>query len=104
MPKSRYQNTQIIDGKYYATWRLPVQALGYKDLDLLQGVRTFDYVYQAGDRLDHLSARYYSDEGYWWVISISNGIIYPFSSGGLVPNRTLKIAYDVNDILDKILK
>lgn len=104
MARSRYTNSQIIDGKFYASFRLPVQANGYKELDLMKGVRTFEYTYKKGDRLDHLAARFYNDEGYWWVIALTNGINYPFASGGLVPNLKLKIAYDVNDVLDKILK
>lgn len=104
MARSRYSNTEIIDGKYYASFRLPVQAQGFRELDLLKGVRTLDYEFKLGDRLDHLAAKYFNDDGYWWIIAISNNIAYPFASGGLVPGRILKIPFNVQDVLDKILK
>jgi hypothetical protein len=104
MARSRYSNTEIIDGKYYGTFRLPVQAAGFKEIDLLQGIKTLDYEYKLGDRIDHLAARFFNDEGYWWVICIVNNIAYPFSSGGLVPGRILKIPHNVQDVLDRILR
>ena len=104
MGRSRYSQTEIIDNKYYATSELPVEGLGYREPNLLADVRTFDYKFSVGDRLDHLAAKFFNDETYWWVIALVNNIDYPFASGGLVPGRTLKIPFDVKDVLDKVLR
>jgi len=103
MSKSRYSDTPISSGSFQ-TYSLPKRSAGYTQLNLLEGVRTTDYMFKQGDRLDHLAARYFGDDEYWWVIALVNGINYPFASGGLVPGRTLKIPYDVNDILGKLLR
>lgn len=102
MPKSRYAATPIINNHHYGTFSVPVRALGYRGNNLLEGVRTFDYVVQVGDRMDHLAARYLGADEYWWVIALGNGIDYPFSSGGFGPGVTVKIPLDVKDVLDKI--
>lgn len=104
MGRSRYSNTRIIDGNRYATFAIPAEALGYREFDLFRGVRTFEHVFSRGERLDHLAARYFGDDSYWWVIALGNGIAYPFASGGLTPGRTLRIPFDVKDALAKILK
>ena len=104
MGRSRYSDTPVIDGRFYGTFRLPVRALGLRELDLTTGVRTFDYVYQVGDRVDNLAARFYGDESYWWVICLVNGVSYPFASGGLTPGRALKVPYDAKDVLDRLFK
>lgn len=103
MAKSRYSNTAIISSHHYATFSLPVLAKGYRNQDLLANVRTHQYTVNAGDRIDHLSARFFNDDQYWWVIALINGIIYPFSSGGFKPGQVLKIPYDLRDVLDKFL-
>lgn len=104
MAKSRYSDTPIVDGKYYKSFLLPRRAAGLAEVDLLEGVETTDYLYKAGDRLDHLAARFFGEDQYWWVISLVNGINYPFASGGLVPGRTLKIPTDVSKVLAKIMR
>ncbi len=104
MGKSRYSDTRVIDGKSYATFSLPRIAAGLKQLDLLEGVKTTDYVYKRGDRLDHLAARFFGDDSYWWIIALVNGINYPFASGGLTPGRTLRIPSNVRDVLDKVVR
>lgn len=104
MSKSRYNDTDIINNHHYATYSLPVLARGLRDRNLLDGVKTVDYTYKRGDRLDHVSARFFNDDQYWWVIALCNGIIYPFPSGGLVPGRVLKIPVDIKDVFDKIFK
>lgn len=104
MAKSRYSSTQIQDGKYYRSFTLPRRAGGYSELNLLEGVKTTDYLYKHGDRLDHLAARFFGEDQYWWIIALVNGINYPFASGGLVPGTVLKIPDSADDILKKILK
>lgn len=103
MAKSRYSNTPVIGQHHFATYRIPSSPGGLRQLDLLEGVRTFMYTIKVGDRIDHLSARFLKDEQYWWVIALANGIDYPFSSGGFTPGRQLKIPMDVRDVLDKLL-
>lgn len=103
MSKSRYSDTPITSGSYQS-FHLPKRSAGYAQLNLLEGVKTIDYLYKQGDRLDHLAARYLGDDQYWWVIALVNDINYPFASGGLVPGRILKVPNDVNDILGKILR
>ncbi|MHB8407970.1 MAG: baseplate wedge protein 53 [Acidiferrobacterales bacterium] len=102
MGKSRYSETPIINGKFYGSWTLPVQSKGYIPRDLLKNVATVQYVVKAGDRIDHLAAKFYNDESYWWVIALCNNINYPFQSGGFKPGVTLSIAVNVKDILDQI--
>ena len=104
MAKSRYGDARVLDGRYFATNSLPVLAAGYKELDLLAGVRTFEHVFSRGERVDHLASRFFNDEGYWWVICLCNNIDYPFASGGLVPGKKLRIPFDVKDVLNKIMK
>lgn len=104
MARSRYSGTPIIDGKYYATFALRANPAGLKTIDLLAGVKTQEYVYKVGDRLDHLSAKFLGDDSYWWVIALVNNINYPFASGGLVPGTVLLIPESVQDVLEKILR
>jgi len=104
MARSRYSDTDVVDNKYYKTFRLPRKSAGYAEVDLLKGVKTIDYLYKQGDRLDHLAAKYFGDDRYWWVIALVNGINYPFPSGGLVSGRIIKIPKQVSDVLDKLLR
>ena len=104
MAKGRYDDTDVVDGHHYGTFSLPVRSLGYKELNLLEGVSTFEYVFQAGDRIDALAAKFFNADQYWWLLCLVNNIQYPFASGGLVPGVKLKVPYDVRDVLDKIFK
>lgn len=104
MAKSRYSSTPIIGKHHYGTFSIPALAKGYRERNLLQGVRTFVYTVKVGDRIDHLAARFLNDENLWWIIALGNGIIYPFSSGGFVPGRELKIPLDAKDVLDKVVR
>lgn len=104
MGKSRYSDLKIVDGKHYETFRVPVVSNGMKTVDYLAGVKTKEYVYQVGDRLDHLAAKMFGDDQYWWVIALVNDVYYPFTSGGVEPGTTLRIPLDVNDVLSKIMR
>lgn len=104
MGKSRYSDTRVIDGKSFATFSMPRVSAGLKQLDLLEGVRTTEYLYKAGDRLDHLAARFFNDDSLWWVIAMVNNIKWPFKSGGLTPGIRLKIPMNARDVLDKIVR
>src|SRR5438105_1760872 len=102
MSKSRYASTPIVSNHHYTTFSLPVAAKGYRQRDLLAGIRTFEYVIQVGDRPDHLAARFLNDESLWWLVCLVNNIYYPFSSGGFKPGATLRIPVEARDVLDRI--
>lgn len=102
MSKNRYSNTEIIDNTHYGTFKLPVRARGLSSLKLLTGISSTEYMYKAGDRLDILAAKFWGEDQYWWVIALVNDISYPFSSGGLIPGRILKIPNDPRDIFERI--
>lgn len=104
MSKSRYLNTPVVDGRSYGTFALPIRSKGFRELNLLEGVRTVDHIFKQGERLDHLASRYFNEEEYWWVIALVNGIKYPFASGGLTPGRVLKIPVDIKQIFDKLFE
>lgn len=97
MARSRYASTRVIDGRHYGTWRNPVAER--LDGDILEGVRTFDYTFSVGDRLDILAARFLGDDRYYWVIALVNNIIWPL---GVTPGTVLKIPKNVTDILNKL--
>lgn len=107
MPKSRYADSPVLTGSggsMYGSRGLPVQALGYRELDLLEGVETVEHVVRQGERLDHIAFRFLGDESYWWVVALVNGIDYPFSSGGLTAGSTLRIPREIRDVLDRIMR
>lgn len=97
MARSRYANTRVIDGLYYATWRNHVAER--LDGDLLEGVKTFTYTFSVGDRLDVLAARFLGDDRYYWVIALVNNIMWPL---GVQPGTVLTIPRNVGDILSKL--
>lgn len=103
MGRSRYSNTATMSGSY-VTFTLPSQGAGFAELNMLDGVQTTPYTYQVGDRLDHLAARFYNDDSYWWIIALANNINYPFASGGLIPGRVLQIPVDPKSILNQLLE
>lgn len=103
MARSRYERCEVIDGKFLGSFRIPVASRGYRDTDLLDGIKTFDYEVQLGDRHDTLAARYLGAEEYGWVILAVNAISYPFGPSGLYAGRRIKIPNDVRDVLAKFL-
>ena len=103
MAKSRYSGTPIVDDHHFETYSLPVRGGGFAEDDLLLGVKTFEYVVVRGDRMDHLAARFFNEDSYWWIIALVNGISYPFASGGMTVGRRLKIPFDVRDVLDRVV-
>jgi nucleoid-associated protein YgaU len=97
MARSRYARTQIIDD-HYGSFVDPTAA-NFLGPNILDGIQTVDHVVTLGDRLDTLAARYYGDDGYWWVIALANRIGFALS----IPAGTiLKIPPSVQPILQKI--
>jgi hypothetical protein len=95
--RSRYSSTPLIDGRSYATWR-PATA---PDQGLLDGLRVEERVFGAGDRLDRLAFSYYNDEGYWWVIALANGVLWPL---GIAPGTKLLVPLDLAEFLRRVLR
>tara|TARA_R110000824_G_scaffold39916_25_gene120168 strand:- start:1125 stop:1472 length:348 start_codon:yes stop_codon:yes gene_type:complete len=106
MPKSRYIGTQIIR---------PALAPGVIERNRLEkeGVSTFAsyppelfenevvlyHTLQAGDRLDYLARKYFSNGRYWWMICMVNGIIDPIADKKLKPGTILKMVVDPNRVI-----
>lgn len=103
MARSRLSGNPLIDKKRYATFSIEEIDNIYSDKDLLSGIRSFIYTIKRGDRADHLAARFLGDDEYDWVVLLVNNIKYPFSSGGWVVGKKIRIPFDVNDVLAKIL-
>ena len=104
MAKSRYSDTEIIDERRYGTWSLPLRSGGLREPDLLDNVKTVQYTIKVGDRPDHLAARFWNEDRYWWVICLVNNISYPFASGGWIPGKKIKVPVNISDVLEKILE
>jgi hypothetical protein len=102
--RSRYADTPVVDNHHFASFRLPVRSAGLLPPDLLEGVRTFDYVLKDNERPDHLAARFWNEDTYWWVLMLVNEISYPFRSGGWTPGITLRVPFVVSDVLEKLQK
>jgi nucleoid-associated protein YgaU len=99
MARSRYAGTPVLSGSHYATWRQPLA--GRLDTDLLDGVETFEYTFQIGDRMDTLAARFLGDDRYYWVIALVNNIVWPL---GVTPGTVLLIPRDGRQVLDKLMR
>jgi len=103
MARSRLSGNEIIEQKRYATFNIEEIDNIYSDKDLLKGIRSFTYTIRRGDRADHIAARFLGDDEYDWVILLVNNIKYAFSSGGWTIGRKIRIPFDVNDVLAKVL-
>lgn len=97
MARSRYARTPT-SGSTMLSYVDPTR-VNYLGADILDGVQVVDHLVSQGERLDTISAKYYGDEGYWWVIATANRIGFAL---GLAPGRTLKIPTDISAILDKL--
>jgi nucleoid-associated protein YgaU len=104
MAKSRYFDTPVIAAfrgspEHYTTYNIPEKLRGYAEIDLLSGEHTVEHVMVRGERLDHLAAKHYGEDEYWWIIALANGIAYPL---GIAPGTVIKIPLDVRSILEKL--
>ena len=103
--KSRYAmnatifNQDIGEPIHYATWNIPSALRGYTPFDLLGTTSAFQYVWQFGDRIDRLSAKFLGDDRYWWIIAIINQINYPL---GIKVGTIILIPSSVQPILEKL--
>ena len=104
MNKSRYAYTNIITGainnnmnNFYsrqATW----STISSEDT---HGKDDQYHTFTSTDRLDVLSAKYYGDGRYWWIICLANNISSPFDKN-LTPGKVLRIPSNTNKILNAI--
>ncbi len=102
MAISRYASTDLIrdaltrEPVHFATYDLPAALKGYADVDWFSNQPFDQHTWQFGDRLDKLSAKYYGDDEYWWVIAMANGIAYPL---GIQPGTVIRLPSDVDAVL-----
>lgn len=86
---SRYRSSDIVDKKYYESYRFPDK----KKLDDIPVIRV--RVAQF-DRLDQLAAKYLGDGSYWWVIALMNDLSWGLK---FQPGQILKIPASIEDVL-----
>lgn len=99
MARSRYGQQDKIDTGHFGTYNKRIESGGYKNVNLLKGVRNFSYTMNQGERLDVIAHKYLHDDKYWWVLALINNIDYPF---GLPAGTVIKIPYDVKEVFKKI--
>jgi len=97
MARSRYNRSDIIDGRELATFTLE-QTNSIKEPDTFVGIEVIRYTVKAGDRLDHLAATYLNDDKYYWAIALVNNLVSPF----LTPGQKIIIPVDIVEVLDRI--
>ena len=102
MSRSRHDVCSIVDGSMLSLSSFPFLN-GIRENDLFENIRTFEYRVNAGDRMDNIAARFFDEPQYWWIIALGNGIRYPFSSGGFVPGKIIRVPFDVKDVIDRLL-
>lgn len=99
MAKSRYSETDLVDTAHFGSYPRRVRSMGLITDNLLENVRYFDHELKRGERLDHLAAKYFNEDKYWWVIALVNKIDFPL---GIPTGTVLHIPRDVKDIFKKI--
>jgi len=97
MARSRYDRFETINDNQFETFTLE-QTNAIKEPDTFAGINTFEYTVKRGDRLDHLAARYLSEDRYWWIIALINNIVLPF----LTPGQRLRIPFNARSVLDRV--
>ena len=97
MARSRYSRIPVLDD-HYGTFSDPTR-INFLGPGILDGVQTVDHVMVLGERLDTLAARYYGDDGYWWIIALVNRIGFAL---GIAPGTVLKIPLSVDPILTRL--
>jgi hypothetical protein len=105
MAKSRYlTNRTLFDSaraepRHYATWTVPPALRGYNIPDLLDGQVIYEHIWEYGDRVDKLAAKYMSDDQSWWIICYVNNIAYPL---GVKVGTKIRIPSDSRAIMQKL--
>jgi hypothetical protein len=97
MARGRYNRSTILDKREYATFSLD-QTNKIKEPDTFKGISVFEYIVKRGERLDHLAARFLSDDNYWWIIAVINNMTLPFPS----PGDKIKIPTSLSEVLDRL--
>lgn len=99
MARSRYGQQDYVDSGHFGTYDKRIEGGGFRDMNLLDGIRSFEYTMLAGERLDVLSNKFFHDDQYWWVLALVNSIDYPL---GLPAGTKLRVPYDIKEVLKKI--
>jgi hypothetical protein len=99
MARSRYGQQDKSDTAHFGTYDKRVESGGYKKTDLLEGVNSFEYTLQKGERLDIVAHRFLNEDKYWWVLALINNIDYPF---GLEAGTKIRIPHDIKEVFKKI--
>ena len=89
MALSRYRNSNVIDNRYYETFKFPPK-------DQLDKIPTYSITVNKFDRLDNLAFKYLGDGTYWWVIALINDLDWAFA---FEEGQVLKIPIDIQDVL-----
>lgn len=97
MARSRHEKLDVVNGNQYETFTLE-QTNRFKFPDTFDGIDYIEYVVKTGDRLDHLAAKFLTEDQYWWMIALYNNIVEPF----LTPGTTIRIPVDPRQILDRL--
>lgn len=98
MARSRYATNEIIEGRFYGTWKNPAVEDGL-DRKLIDGLNTVEHTVQAGERIDHIAHRYYGDAEYYWIVCLANEILFPLD---INPGDHLRIPLDLKAVLDRL--
>lgn len=99
MARSRYTRQDQIDSAHFGTYDKRLEGGGYLETNLLENVRSFEYIVRQGERLDIIANKFLHEDKYWWVIALINKIHYPL---GIAAGTKLRIPYDVKEIFKKI--
>jgi hypothetical protein len=99
MARSRYGQQDQVDNAHFGTFSKRIEGGGYLDTNLLDGIRSFEYITNKGERLDVIANRFIHESKYWWVLALINKIDYAF---GLPAGTKLRIPYDVKEVFKKI--
>lgn len=97
MARSRYAKNAVIEGRAYESFTLD-QTNSIAEPDTFKDVRTRTYTVSAGERIDHIAARFLNEDRYWWMIALVNNFTSPF----LTPGQKILVPVDAQDILDRL--
>ena len=86
---SRYENTPIIDSKYYTNVTYP--EIPYDENDIYVVTTTWE-------RLDNLANKFYGNVYDYWVISLANPQTVDFGSIYIPSGVQLRIPININEI------
>lgn len=84
---SRYENSTI--DFFSVTDGGDLKPTVFYEFPNLGYVEYYEHTYQAGERLDSISYKYYKRSGFWWLIAVYNPQVSDFTN--IAPGTVLKI-------------